>query len=201
MHVYRHFFKATIFTSILSEITSVLSVRPKVAELVFQLYGRSLHPELFEIYKSQTIQRGGYWAKVDITSAGHVVTWRYEGMLLTEVATSASNPLPQKRRLLNSRLKGQRSDKVDCRGGISYRTTFELETVTPELFYALQLELSRDENRSGLWHTFESSGRVTLGGLSYIHTETRARSFTVQAFHTFPDDYAVVKTQSVFELP
>jgi hypothetical protein len=130
-----------------------------------------------------------------------VITWRYEGMLLTEVATCASNPLPQKRRLLSSRLKGHRTDKVDCRGGISYRTTFELETVTPELFYALQQELSREDSRSGLLHTFESSGRVVLGGLSYIHTDTRSRSFSVQAFHTFPDDYAVVKTHSVFELP
>ena len=48
----------------------MLSVRPKVAELVFQLYGRTLHPELFEVFATQTIQRGDYQAKVSITSAG-----------------------------------------------------------------------------------------------------------------------------------
>jgi hypothetical protein len=31
--------------------------------------------------------------------------------------------------------------------------------------------------------------------------EERQRSLRVQAFHTFPDDYAIVKTQSIFELP
>ena len=43
--------------------------------------------------------------------------------------------------------------------------------------------------------------RMALGALSYIHAEMRNRTLTVQAFHTFPDDYAIVKSQSVFELP
>ena len=77
----------------------MLSVRPKVAELTFQLYGRSLHPELFQIFKTAKIERGGYAARVDITSAGHIVTWRYGGLTLTEVAASAQHPLPQKRAL------------------------------------------------------------------------------------------------------
>ena len=40
-----------------------------------------------------------------------------------------------------------------------------------------------------------------MGALSYIYVETRNRSVQVQAFHTFPDDYAIVKSQSLFELP
>ena len=84
----------------------MLSVRPKIAELVFQLYGRSLHPELFEVYSSRTVRRGEYQATIDITNAGHMVTLRYHGLTLTEVATAAHHPLPQKRRLLSYRLKG-----------------------------------------------------------------------------------------------
>ena len=79
---------------------TVLSVRPKVAELVFQLYGRVLHPELFQVFKTQEVERGDYSAKVQITSAGHVVTWRHQGITLSEVATSAQHPLPQRRRPL-----------------------------------------------------------------------------------------------------
>lgn len=180
---------------------AVLSVRPKVAELAFQLFGRSLHPELFEIYKSRKIERGLYELRVDITSAGHVIAWKHHGLLLTEVACSAQHPLPQKRRLLSYRLRGERSDKVDCRGGVSYQTNFQLETVPPEMFWTFQDELTRDGEKQGLVHLFDSSGRMALGAASYIHVETRSRSVTVQAFHTFPDDYAIVKTQSVFELP
>jgi hypothetical protein len=58
----------------------VISVRPKVAELVFQLYGRSLHPELFEVHNARVVERGGYRAIVQITTAGHVISWQYQGI-------------------------------------------------------------------------------------------------------------------------
>jgi len=179
----------------------VLSVRPKVAELAFQLFGRALHPELFEVHKSRTLSRGDYTARLEITSAGHVVTWRYRGLTLTEVACSAQHPLPERRRLLSYRLKGDRSDRVECRGGIVYQTSFQLEPVAPELFWTFQEELAAGGETQGLLHTFDSSGRMALGAISYIYAETRNRSLLVQAFHTFPDDYAIVKSQSVFELP
>jgi len=178
----------------------VLSVRPKVAELVFQLYGRSLHPELFEVYSSRTVTRGDYTAVIDITSAGHVVTWRYQGLTLTEVATSAHHPLPQKRRLMSYKLKGQRTDRVECRGGASYEVGFQLESVDPEVFWTFQQELNYDGERQGMLHQFHASGRMALGALSYIYVETRSRSLLVQAFHTFPDDYAIVKSQSLFQI-
>lgn len=179
----------------------MLSVRPKVAELTFQLYGRSLHPELFRTVKTHTVERGGYTAKIDITSAGHVVTWRYGGLTLTEVATSSQDPLPQRRRLLSYRLRGERTDRVECRGGITYQTGFQLETVAADLFWTFQQELSFDALRRGVAHHFDASGRMGLGALSCINVETRNRSMLIQAFHTFPDDYAIVKSQSLFELP
>lgn len=179
----------------------MLSVRPKIAELVFQLYGRALHPELFEVYCSQTVARGDYSATVSITSAGHVVTWRYQGLTLTEVAAAANHPLPQRRRLISYKLKGHRSDRVECRGGAVYRVEFSLEPVEPDVFWTFQKELALDGNRQGMLHRFDSSGRMALGALSYINVESRDRSLLVQAFHTFPDDYAIVKSQSLFEVP
>ena len=179
----------------------MLSVRPKVAELVFQLYGRALHPELFEVHSTRTIERNGYEATVNITSAGHCVTWRYQGLTLTEVATSAHHPLPQKRRLISCRLQGEGTDQVDCRGGARYRVNFQLEPVEPEVFWTFQRELAGDGEHQGMLHRFDSSGRMALGALSYINLEARNRSLLVQAFHTFPDDYAIVKSQSLFEIP
>jgi len=38
-----------------------------VAELSFQLFGRALHPELFEVHKTRTVQRGEFSARLDIT--------------------------------------------------------------------------------------------------------------------------------------
>ena len=176
-------------------------VRPKIRELTFRVYGRALHPELFEVTDSRTVRRGGYEAKIDITTCGHVITWKYEGITLTEVATSANHPLPQKRRLLSYRLQGERSDRVECRGGAVYQVSFQLEPVDPEVFWTFQQELAHDGERQGMFHMFNSSGRMALGALSYINIETRDRRMFVQAFHTFPDDYAIVKSQSIFEIP
>jgi hypothetical protein len=177
----------------------VLTARPKAAELMFQLYGRSLHPELFEVHKSRRLERGGYRAKVDITSAGHVVTFQYQGTTLTEVAASAHHPLPSRRRLLCHNLRGERNDRVECRG-VVYEVSFQLEPVDPHVFWTYQEELLRDAERQGLLHLFGASGRMALGALSYINVETRNRCLLVQAFHTFPDDCAVAKTQSLFQL-
>jgi hypothetical protein len=179
----------------------VLTVRPKVTELTFQLFSRPLHPELFQIFQTQCVERGGYRAKIAITSAGHLVTWRYGNVTLTEVATAAHNPLPKRRRLLSHRLKGERTDEVQYRGNITYQVGFQLEKVQPEIFWAFQQELARDGQHRGMIHTFHSSGRLALGALSYIHVETRDRTMLVQAFHTFPDDSAIVKSQSRFRLP
>ena len=179
----------------------MLSVRPKVAELLFNLYGRPLHPELFDCHGSQTVHHGDYEAKIDITSAGHVVTWRRDGMILTEVCAAAHHPLPQKRRLMSYPLRGERYDRIECRGGVSYEMEFELESAPPEVFWTYQEELIASGKNQGMLHTFDASGRMALGALSFIHVQTRRSSMKVRAFHTFPDDYAIVRTQSVFQLP
>ncbi len=179
----------------------MLTTRPKVAELTFQLYGRPLHPELFQVYETCTIERGPYTAKIDITSAGHMVTWRYAGLTLTEVATSSHHPLPKMRRLIAYNIKGQRTDRVECRGGVSYQMSFQLEPAEPEVFWTFQQELTLQGKRQGMLHCFDSNGRMATGALSYINLEARNRSLLIQAFHTFPDDYAIVKSQSLFQLP
>ncbi|MFM8283821.1 MAG: DUF2617 family protein [Planctomycetaceae bacterium] len=178
----------------------MLSARPRVCDLVFQLYGRALHPELFAIHTCRSIERGGYSATVSITGAGHVVTWRRGGLTLTEIAASADQPLPQKRRLLSHRLLGERSDRMECRGGSCYQMSFQLETVPPEVFWTFQQELCAEGERHGLLHRFDTGSRLALGAISWLNIETRTRALLVQAYHTFPDDMAIVKSQSLFEI-
>jgi hypothetical protein len=178
----------------------LISLRPKVTDLVFQLYGRVLHPELFEIHAVRSLDRGSYSVSIAITSAGHLVTWRGAGLVLAEVATHAGQPLPQRRRLLAHRIGNERSDRVECRAGVRYETCFQLEKISPEVFWTFQEELAAEGANRGLLHRFESGGRLSASALSLITVETRPRMLLVQAFHTFPDDLAVVKSQSIFEL-
>jgi hypothetical protein len=138
---------------------------------------------------------------VQITNAGHVVSWQYDGLTLTEVAAAAHHPLPQRRRLMSHRLKGACSDRLECRGGVTYQVQFSLDTVERETFWTYQKELISAVPSDGLIVSFESNGRLGPGAISYVNIESRNCTFKVQAFHTFPDDLAIVRSQSVFTLP
>lgn len=181
----------------------MLSVRPKVAELAFHVFSRSLHPELYRVHRTRRIERTAYHAQINITNCGHVITWKTTGktpVTVCEIATGAHQPLPSRRCLISRSLKGSRTEKADCRFGVSYRTHFQLEPVAPDMFFMVQQQLSKQPTE-GLLHNFQASGRMAMGALSYVNIETRQRSMLVQAIHTFPDDYAIVKVESLFSLP
>ena len=89
-------------------------LRPAVSELVFQLFGRPLHPEFFDILAVRKVQREDYDLTVRITRTGHVITWENRSVCLTEVATAADQPLPERRRLLSYRMRGEHSGTLPC---------------------------------------------------------------------------------------
>ena len=189
----------------------MLSVRPKVAELAFHVFSRSLHPELYVVHKTRRIERSEYQATIDITNCGHVITWTANqshsetsqgsgGVTICEVATSAHQPLPKRRCLLTKPLKGSRTERAKCHGRIEYRTHFQLEPVGPDMFWMVHQQLGKQQTE-GLLHRFDTSGRMAMGAFSYISVETRQKSMLIQAIHTFPDDYAIVKVESLFALP
>lgn len=176
----------------------ISTVRPKIAKLSFQLLGRSVHPELFQIAKSTVIERERYQARIHITSDGHVVSWQADKTTLCEVTSSSNQPLPASRLLLSLPLRDSGGDSLEVRDGIRYKYDYELQRVPKELFWQMQKQLGDAHQNHDLVYIFNSSGRVAIGGLSFIHVETRMRSLHLQAIHTFPDDLALVKTESIF---
>jgi Protein of unknown function DUF2617 len=175
---------------------SLASYRPRVAEMRFQLLGRPVHPELFVIHKCHDIHRDNYSAKFCITADGHCITWHSKNHILTEIAASATQLVPSSR-LVNLTLRSQGPTNLSC-SGCEYSYEFELERVPSEMFWMIQKQLGDAAQNHELIHVFNSSGRLPIGGLSYIHVESRTRVLQVQAIHTYPDDYTLVKTQSTF---
>jgi Protein of unknown function DUF2617 len=178
----------------------VLSVRPKVAELSFNVFSRPLHPELYQVHACRCIERENYRAKIEITDCGHVITWSNEHAVICEVAAGAHQPMPTARQRLSKPLKGSRTEEIKDQYGVNYRTHFQLESVKPDLFWMMQKQFNQGPTE-GLLYRFDSSGRISLGAVSYINVETRLRSTLIQAIHTFPDDYAIVKVETLFSMP
>lgn len=190
-----------IFSTNEPKTLPVLSIRPTVAEHVLSVFGRSVHPELFLSYKTRTIQRSNYRARIDITSDGHLVSFTgTRGATLSEVVGSLQQSLPQQRKLLSTLMRGRYVEEVQGKRGLQYRSEFELEQVSAEMFWMLHNQFTTCCSQDELMHAFDSSGRFPFGAISFVHIETRERQMLIQAFHTFPDDYSIVKSTSVFSI-
>src|SRR5262245_15028846 len=103
---------------------SVYLLRPRLADLVFQVYSRPLHPELFDILAERKVRREDYELTLRITRTGHVITWECKGSHLTEVAAAQEQPLPERRCLLNYRLRQEHNAGLPLGGGFRYQTSF-----------------------------------------------------------------------------
>lgn len=176
----------------------MISIRPTVAEHAFYVFGRSIHPELFSIYRSRTIERSKYSAKIDITSDGHMVTFNSRSVVMTEVVCSAHQLLPQKRRIVGANLKGKRLEQIEGKLGVSYHAQYELEHVSTDMFWMVHNQLQSSQCENELVHSFDSSGRIAFGAVSFMHVEEMDRQLSIQAFHTFPDDCSIVKSTTTF---
>jgi hypothetical protein len=177
----------------------VLSIRPSVAKHALSVFGRSIHPELFTNHRTHLIARTHYRARIDITSDGHVVAFTgSRGTTMTEVVGSLQQSLPQQRKLVEMNLRGKYAEQIQGKRGLRYSSQFELERVSADMFWMLQTQLRQCPTTEGMVHSFDSSGRIPFGAISYIHLEQKERQLLVQAFHTFPDDHAIVKSTSTF---
>src|SRR5262245_25629204 len=123
---------------------SVFSVRPRVNDLVFRVYGRPVHPELFEILESRTYQREDYELTLSITRTGHVNSWHNRSQWLTEVTATTEQPLPSSRRLLGYRIRGEHGGSVSCGEALNYQMIFQVETLRPDLYLQIHDEIVAD---------------------------------------------------------
>jgi Protein of unknown function DUF2617 len=178
---------------------SVFFLRPRVCDLVFHLYGRPLHPELFDILQVHRVPYRDFNLIVRITRTGHVISWENRDVHLTEVAAAGDEPLPLKRRLLAQKLRGEQSASVACAHGIRYQANFQVEALPSEIFLHVHDEIVADGGKRGILHHFPPHHRLALSPLSFLAIESRAGCLFLTAFHTFPDEHTVVKTQSMIE--
>jgi hypothetical protein len=62
-------------------------------------------------------------------------------------------------------------------------------------------EMELDASRDRLFHRFADANRLVPSAISHVAFESRPRGLLVHAFHSFPCERAIVRTQSLFELP
>jgi Protein of unknown function DUF2617 len=173
--------------------------RPSVQEMIFSLYARPLHPELFETLACRQVQREDYTLTVRITPEGHVLTWQSPDVYLAEVTAGAQQLLPSSGNLIRHRFQGERSNAVKPLRGVGYQICSQLEILPPEIFVHVHEEIRADGAKRGLLYQHCPHHRLALSPLGFITVEAWRGTLSVNTFHTFPDDCAIVKTQSLIE--
>jgi hypothetical protein len=179
---------------------SVGFARPEVSQLVFRVFDRSVHPELFETYASWTTCQRDYRVRVDLSLAGHVVSVRLPRGTLTELTLPDDHPLPMARCRLAKPIRGSRTEVVEsAEFGIRYQLHHQLERTEPEVFLNLHEELVLDCERAEVSHRFATGNRFAPTPVSLVRVDAQRDHLLVHAFHTFPEECAVVRTQSLLE--
>jgi len=174
--------------------------KQSVSSLRFYLYDRSLHPELFEIYHDHHIIKDGYEAQVWVTGCTHVIGFFRGDFSLVEVTADAENILPQRGRLLELPFRGERDHERKRADGIGYMMSFQVELMSPAVYSKTHHDLARLGAQRGLFVPFPMWMSRSLTPFTYIDYEAKPNGLHVFAFHAFPDELTMVKTQSLFEL-
>ena len=175
------------------------SSRVKVSDLAFQVYHRAVHPDWFAVRAHRRVARGAWEADVRIIEGGHAITWRAGAVTLTEVLAGPDTALPEPGLLFAAPVRRDQTAALRP-AGAEYQACFDVDRNDPEVFRHLVDELTLDASPGDLFHRFAPRDRMAPAPLSRLHLEIRPGGLSVQAFHTFPDERAVVRTQSLFEV-
>lgn len=175
-------------------------IRQRVDDLQFYLYERALHPELFQICAVRRFEQRRYQAEVWLLQLAHVVTLQTPNGQATELVASETDLLPKTGLATSFRFRGERDQVQALDNGITHILSSQVERMSPQVFPSSHRELARHAQRKGLYVPFEEWEADGMAPFSYVDFEARDHEFHVYAFHVFPDDLTILKTQSIFEI-
>lgn len=180
---------------------SLRVARPDAADLVLTLYGRTLHPDLLCHHRAALVALPGMTLDVRLIDAGHAFVLRTGKQTLTELISDRHDVYPVRGRLFEQTLKGSRSEAVEFESGLRYDVCCSLERLSLSVFLRQHEELIADGPKASLFSESPGTNRFSPGPVSLVRVEACRRSIVLHAFHTFPGQLAIVKTQSLLELP
>jgi hypothetical protein len=114
------------------------------------------------------------------------------------IATTATE-LPEIGQLMCYPFDTGRSAKCELAGSVRYQVNLQLEHLPPEQFQHVHEELALEGARKGLVFQCKIANRFSISPLSVVIATALPTGLSTAAFHTFPDELAIIKTQSLIE--
>ncbi len=172
-----------------------------INELSFTLFQRSLHPELFKIYRSQQFFQGDYEVNIWITGCSHVLSVYHGGGCLTELISMPDQMLPARGLIERFAFRGEKNFSCKWADNFVYMMNFQVETMSENLYRHAHKELVKITRQRGIYVPYPQwTGDGNFIPFSYIDYEARWEELHIQTFHAFPDKLTIIKTQSLFDM-
>lgn len=172
----------------------------RIEDLHFFLYHRALHPELFHIHEVKHLRQKRYTAEIWVTGLSHIVMVQAKDQVVTELTAADSEILPKMGLVTRFRFRGEKDHLQGFDRGLQYIMSSQVERMTPNLFVASHRDLKRYAQKRGIFCEFPDWATGDLEPFTFVDYECRDTELHVHAFHAFPDEAALLKTQSIFEL-
>lgn len=174
--------------------------KQRVEDLHFCLYQRAIHPELFHIHRVKRIQQSRYQAEIWVVGLAHVVTVQFGDQILTELITEDTELLPKLGLAASFRFRGERDHSQSFGDDVNYILSTQVERLTPQLFPATHRDYVHYAQNRGLFVSFDEWEHDGLAPFTFLDCDARDHEFHVHAFHAYPEELTLLKTQSIFEI-
>ena len=174
--------------------------KQRVEDLHFCLYQRAIHPELFRVDRVKRIQQARYHAEIWVVGLAHVVTVQCGEQTLTELITEDIELLPKTGLATSFRFRGERDHTQSFGNDLKYILSTQVERMTPQLFPATHRDYVHYAQNRGIFIQFEEWTHEGLAPFTFIDCDPRDHEFHVHAFHAYPEELTLLKTQSIFEV-
>ena len=172
----------------------------KVDDLSFEVFDRPMHPEWFSSRAHVRLKRQDWICDVHLIPGGHVLNWSSGESRICEYVGILDQLHPGTGRLFQSRIGLENSTPNNLSQLLRYQACFEAEQVECVVFQHLYEEVLLDALRCGFAHKLGSQNRFLPPILSFLREEAAHRSLSVHSTHLFPEERAIVRVQSLFEL-
>ncbi len=172
----------------------------RVDELLFCLYQRPVHPELFDIRRVKRLTLSRYQAEIWVCGLAHVVMVRAGEQTLTELIADETSLLPKTGLAASFRFRGERDHAQSFDDGMKYILSTQVERMSPQLFPATHRDYVHYAQNRGIFLAFDDWSHDGLAPFSFVDYDVRDHELHVHAFHAFPEELTLLKTQSIFEI-
>ena len=169
-------------------------------ELTFHLYKRSLHPELFNIYESRHFFQSGYEVMIWITGCSHVVGIFSDNRCLVEIIAQPGQRLPSGGIIESFTFSRQKDYRCSWSNGLGYMLNSQMENMSANLYKHTHRELTKSANKQGLLIEYPQWSKGNITAFSYLDYETSESEVQIHAYHAFPEQQTILKTQSLFQV-